>query len=50
MLVLRHWDGFELDAVGAMLDLDDERVAAYERAGLAALQKLLTESEAALTG
>jgi DNA-directed RNA polymerase specialized sigma24 family protein len=50
VLVLRHWDGFELDAVGAMLDLDDERVAAYERAGLAALQKLLTESEAALTG
>ncbi|GAA0537228.1 SigE family RNA polymerase sigma factor [Paractinoplanes ferrugineus] len=50
VLVLRQWDGFEPDAVGAMLDLDDERVAAYERAGLAALQKLLTESEAALTG
>ncbi|GIF20958.1 DNA-directed RNA polymerase specialized sigma24 family protein [Actinoplanes tereljensis] len=50
VLVLRHWDGFDTDAVGAMLDLDDERVAAYERAGLSALQKLLIESEAALTG
>ena len=50
VLVLRQWDGFDVDAVGAMLDLDDERVAAYERAGLTALEKLLIESEAALTG
>jgi DNA-directed RNA polymerase specialized sigma24 family protein len=50
VLVLRHWDGFDADAVSAMLDLDDERVAAYERAGLAALERLLTDSEAALTG
>jgi DNA-directed RNA polymerase specialized sigma24 family protein len=50
VLVLRHWDGFDVDAVGAMLDLDDERVAAYERAGLAALEQLLDNSEAALTG
>lgn len=48
VLVLRHWDGFDVDAVGAMLDLDDERVAAYERAGLAALEQLLTDSETAL--
>lgn len=50
VLILRHWDGFDVDAVGAMLDLDDERVAAYERAGLAALEQLLTDSEAALAG
>jgi DNA-directed RNA polymerase specialized sigma24 family protein len=50
VLVLRYWDGFDVDATGAMLDLDDERVAAYERAGLAALDRLLTESEAAVAG
>jgi DNA-directed RNA polymerase specialized sigma24 family protein len=50
VLVLRFWDGFDADATGAMLDLDSERVSAYERAGLAALEKLLTESEAALAG
>lgn len=48
VLVLRYWDGFDADAAGAMLDLDEERVGAYERAGLAALQKLLTESEKSL--
>jgi DNA-directed RNA polymerase specialized sigma24 family protein len=36
VLVLRHWDGFDVEATGAMLDLDDDRVAAYEKAGLAA--------------
>ncbi|MFC3741479.1 sigma factor-like helix-turn-helix DNA-binding protein [Paractinoplanes deccanensis] len=50
VLVLRYWDGFDVDTTGAMLDLEDERVAAYERAGLAALEKLLTESEAAMAG
>ena len=50
VLVLRHWDGFDVDAVGAMLDLDDERVTAYERDGLAALDKLLAASEAAMAG
>jgi DNA-directed RNA polymerase specialized sigma24 family protein len=50
VLVLRFWDGFDADATGAMLDLDEERVGAYERAGLAALEKLLAESEAALAG
>jgi DNA-directed RNA polymerase specialized sigma24 family protein len=48
VLVLRYWDGFDLDATGAMLDLDDERVAAYEQAGLAALEKLLADSETAM--
>ena len=50
VLVLRFWDGFDVGATGAMLDLDDERVSAYERAGLAALDKLLSDSAAALAG
>ena len=50
VLVLRYWEGFDVTATGAMLDLDDERVGAYERAGLAALEKLLTEAEAAMAG
>ncbi|MCM4080371.1 hypothetical protein [Paractinoplanes hotanensis] len=50
VLVLRHWDGFDADATGAMLDLDEDQVVAYERAGLAALEKLLGESEAAMAG
>ncbi|WP_249997613.1 hypothetical protein [Actinoplanes sp. M2I2] len=50
VLVLRHWDGFDVPATGAMLDLDEEQVAAYEKAGLAALEKLLGESEAAMAG
>ena len=48
VLVLRHWDGFSVAATGAMLDLDDDRVGAYEQAGLTALEKLLTDAEAAL--
>jgi len=48
VLVLRYWDGFDVDATGAMLDLDDDRVEAYERAGLAALETLLAEAEAAV--
>ena len=50
VLVLRYWDGFDVDATGAMLDLDDDRVEAYEQAGLAALEKLLTQAEAAVAG
>ncbi|MET0423558.1 MAG: sigma factor-like helix-turn-helix DNA-binding protein [Actinoplanes sp.] len=50
VLVLRYWDGFDVAATGAMLDLDDERVSAYERAGLVALEKLLSASEAAMAG
>jgi DNA-directed RNA polymerase specialized sigma24 family protein len=50
VLVLRHWDGFDAEAAGAMLDLNEDQIAAYERAGLAALEKLLGESEAAMAG
>ncbi len=50
VLVLRYWDNFDVDATGAMLGLDDERVSAYERAGLAALEKMLSEAEAAMAG
>ncbi|MBU2670606.1 hypothetical protein KOI35_44615 [Actinoplanes bogorensis] len=50
VLVLRYWDSFDVDATGAILDLDDEQVSAYERAGLAALERLLGESEAAMAG
>jgi len=49
VLVLRHWDGFDVDATGAMLDLDDDRVEAYEQAGLSALERLLAKAEAAAT-
>jgi DNA-directed RNA polymerase specialized sigma24 family protein len=50
VLILRYWDGFDTDMVGAMLDLDDERVEAYEQAGLAALEKLLAKAELAVAG
>lgn len=50
VLVLRYWDGFDTDAVGAMLDLDDDRVQAYELAGLAALEKLLVSADMAVAG
>jgi DNA-directed RNA polymerase specialized sigma24 family protein len=49
VLVLRYWDGFDVDATGAMLDLDDVRVSAYEQAGLAALERLLTAAETAMS-
>lgn len=48
VLVLRYWEGFDVDATGAMLDLDAERVGSFEAAGLAALESLLTEAEAAV--
>jgi DNA-directed RNA polymerase specialized sigma24 family protein len=50
VLVLRYWDRFGVDATGAMLDLDDEQVTAYEQAGLAALERLLAASAAAVAG
>ena len=50
VVVLRYWDGFDVDATGAMLDLDQERVTAYEKAGLAALERLLTDAETAMAG
>ena len=46
VLVLRYWDGFDVDATGAMLDLDDDRVEAYEQAGLAALERLMARAVA----
>ncbi len=48
VLVLRYWEGFDVDSTGAMLALDDHRVAAFEAAGLAALESLLTQAEAAV--
>jgi DNA-directed RNA polymerase specialized sigma24 family protein len=47
VLVLRYWDGFDVDATGAMLDLDDDRVEAYEQAGLSALERMLAPSDVA---
>jgi DNA-directed RNA polymerase specialized sigma24 family protein len=49
VLVLRYWDGFDVDATGAMLDLDDDRIEAYEQAGLAALERLLARAEVAIS-
>jgi len=49
VLVLRYWEGFDADATGAMLDLDADRVASFEAAGLAALESLLSEAEAAVS-
>jgi DNA-directed RNA polymerase specialized sigma24 family protein len=46
VLVLRYWDRFDVDATGAMLDLDDDRVEAYEQAGLAALERLMARAVA----
>jgi RNA polymerase sigma factor (sigma-70 family) len=41
VMVLRHWTGFAVDETADVLGLTDERVEAYETAGLAALEKLL---------
>ncbi|MEV6632108.1 sigma factor-like helix-turn-helix DNA-binding protein [Actinoplanes sp. NPDC051470] len=41
VIVLRQWDSFTVDETADILDLPDERVEAYEAAGLAALQDLL---------
>jgi DNA-directed RNA polymerase specialized sigma24 family protein len=46
VIVLRQWEGFAVDETADILDLADERVEAYEAAGLAALEDLLTEPEA----
>jgi len=43
VLVLRHWTGFTVDETADLLGLADERVEAYEKAGLAALEQLLAE-------
>jgi DNA-directed RNA polymerase specialized sigma24 family protein len=41
VLVLRHWTGFTVDETADVLGLADEKVEAYEKAGLAALEQLL---------
>jgi DNA-directed RNA polymerase specialized sigma24 family protein len=48
VLVLRFWDRFDTDATAAMLDLDDDRVEAYEQAGLAALERLMARADLAV--
>jgi DNA-directed RNA polymerase specialized sigma24 family protein len=50
VLVLRHWESFEVPAVAAILDLDEHEVVAFEQAGVAALQKLHGASETAMAG
>ena len=47
VLVLRYWDRFDTDTTAAMLDLDDDRVEAYEQAGLAALERLTARADLA---
>ena len=41
VLILRHWEGFAVDETADMLGLSDDRVDAYDAAGLAALDYLL---------
>ena len=41
VLILRHWEGFAADETADMLGLSDDRVDAYDAAGLAALDYLL---------
>src|SRR4051794_39797402 len=43
VMVLRHWEEFEVDEIADILDLSDERVGAYAAAGEAALRDLLAE-------
>jgi DNA-directed RNA polymerase specialized sigma24 family protein len=42
VLVMRHVEGFEPDEVADVLGIAEERVAAYEAAGLRAVQELVT--------
>jgi DNA-directed RNA polymerase specialized sigma24 family protein len=44
VLVLRHWTGFAVDETADVLGLPDDRVEAYEAAGLAALEKLMASA------
>ncbi|MEV6488097.1 sigma factor-like helix-turn-helix DNA-binding protein [Actinoplanes sp. NPDC051633] len=50
VIVLRHWEGFEVDEIADILDLSDERVEAYAAAGAAALSRLLAQSPEAAEG
>jgi DNA-directed RNA polymerase specialized sigma24 family protein len=43
VLVLRHFSGFTVDETADVLGLADRRVEAYESAGLAALEQLLSD-------
>jgi DNA-directed RNA polymerase specialized sigma24 family protein len=47
VLILRHWDGLTVDETADVLGLADERVEAYEAAGLGALDALLGAGELA---
>jgi DNA-directed RNA polymerase specialized sigma24 family protein len=47
VLVLRHFDGFTVEDTADLLGLSDERVEAYEAAGLGALEVLLADAMAA---
>jgi DNA-directed RNA polymerase specialized sigma24 family protein len=42
VLVMRHVEGFEPDEVADVLDIAEERVAAYEAAGLRVVRELVT--------
>jgi len=44
VLILRYWDGLTIETTADVLDLADERVQAYEAAGLGALDVLLAVS------
>jgi RNA polymerase sigma factor (sigma-70 family) len=44
VLVLRHFDGFTVEETADLLGLSDERVEAYEAAGLGALEVLLADA------
>ena len=46
VLVLRHWEGFGIEDTADVLGLADERVQAYEAAGLGALDLLLAHDAA----
>jgi DNA-directed RNA polymerase specialized sigma24 family protein len=48
VMVLRHWNGFAVDETADVLGLTDERAAAYEAAGLAALGGLPAPVEPAV--
>jgi DNA-directed RNA polymerase specialized sigma24 family protein len=41
VLVLRYWDGLAIEETADLLELSDERVQAYEAAGLGAIDALL---------
>jgi len=49
VLVLRHWDGRTVAETADVLGLSDERAAAYEVAGLGALDRLRGGAEPAIT-